>query len=129
MLIPIDVVAQLGIDPENEEDRLLAFEVYGDSLIIRRKSAKKPTLQEIALYLGADIEDAATFPKRLDPSKVPDDLKPVIELLAFAPRTAFEVSKSLAISKQAAEKKLNRAVAKSFVIKAGNTYSLNDKLF
>ena len=129
VLFPVDVVAQLGINPEVEEDRVLSFEVYGESLVIRRKNAPRPTLQEIALYLGADLEDAAKFPKRLEIDSVPEDLRPVVELLSFSPRTAFEVSKSLAISKEAAEKKLNRAISKQLIVKEGKKFRLNQTLF
>ena len=128
-LLPVDTIAQMGIDPTDEKGRLLTFELYGETLLIRRQSSARPTLQEIARLLGVGIEEAANLPKRLSLPETPSDLKLVLELLEFAPRTAYEVSQSLRVSKESAEKKLNKAVSKNLAVKDGNRYSLNGKLF
>ncbi len=129
VLLPVDTLAQLGIDPADEDDRMLTLELHGETLLIRRQSSAKPTLQEVALLLGAEIEDAAKLPKRLSVSDTPADLRPVLELLEFAPRSAYEVGQRLKVSKESAEKKLNRAVNKNLVVKDGTRYSLNENLF
>ena len=129
VLLPVDTIAQMGINPADEEDRLLTFELHGETLLIRRQSSAKPTLQEIARLLGVGIEEAAKLPKRLSLPETPRDLKPVLELLEFAPRTAYEISQRLRVSKESAEKKLNKAVSKNLAVKDGNRYSLNDRLF
>ncbi len=129
VLLPVDTIAQMGIDPADDDDRMLTFELYGETLLIRRHSSAKPTLQQIALLLGAEVEDAAKLPKRLSVSDTPADLKLVLELLEFAPRTAYEVGQCLKVSKDNAEKKLNKAVSKNLAVKDGTRYSLNEKLF
>ena len=125
VLLSVDTIAQMGINP----NRLLTFELYEETLLIRRLSSAKPTLQEIARLLGVGIEEAAKLPKRLSLPETPPDLKPVLELLEFAPRTAYEISQSLRVSKESAEKKLNKAVSKNLAVKDGNRYFLNDRLF